>query len=172
MIPCKLFGILAAARTLYWRKTTEISQVIQDDDCGSTVDEGMLTKRILSRCDPELARGCWTQRFDRKALFCALLTSLVNRQWTNMSLSRTTRSFSPRCLISICESLRTPPPGSTFNRSLRANERCFKPLGICTSCMASTISSGRYAGTSSKSFAKIQNDILVDQDCHNCPSHC
>ena len=74
MVPCKLFGILAAARPALFigSDQSEISQVIQDDDCGSTVDEGDvdgLVNAILSYADdPELARRrCRTQRFDRKA---------------------------------------------------------------------------------------------------------
>ena len=62
MVPCKLFGILAAARPALFigADQSEISQVIQDDACGSTVDEGDvdgLVNAILSYADdPDLAR--------------------------------------------------------------------------------------------------------------------
>ena len=62
MVPSKLFGILAAARPALFigDDQSEISQVIRDESCGSTVDEGdvdALVNAILSYADdPALAR--------------------------------------------------------------------------------------------------------------------
>ncbi|MAW42246.1 MAG: hypothetical protein CMJ30_07555 [Phycisphaerae bacterium] len=62
MVPCKLFGILASARPALFigSHQSEIAQVIQDDACGSTVDEGdvdALVQAILAYADdPELAQ--------------------------------------------------------------------------------------------------------------------
>ena len=62
MVPCKLFGILAAARPALFvgSERSEIAKVIQDDACGSTVGEGdvdTLVRVILAYADDsDLAR--------------------------------------------------------------------------------------------------------------------
>ena len=61
MVPCKLFGILAAARPALFvgSERSEIAKVIQDDACGSTVEGGVdtLVRVILAYADDsDLAR--------------------------------------------------------------------------------------------------------------------